>query len=197
MYLDNKYTMWYNSIISEAKIRSNTSYTEIHHIIPRSLGGSDVEDNLVKLTAREHFICHLLLPKMTEGQAKHKMIHALWCMAMLTDRQGEYKINSHTYMLLKTQYSQMRRTQEPWNKGITGKITQTPESNKKRSATLKGRPSPNKGNFGEKNPFYGKTHTDETKTKIKETIRKSNRVPWNKGKKGLQVAWNKGKKKDQ
>ena len=196
MYLDNKYTFWYNSIISNANNRSTNGYTETHHIIPRSLGGSNSEDNLVKLTAREHFICHLLLPKMTEGQLKHKMIHALWCMAMLTDRQGVYKIHSNTYMLLKNQYSQMRRNQEPWNKGVTGKVVQTPESNAKRSSALKGRPSPNRGNFGEKNPFYGKSHTKETKEKIKESIRKSNRVPWNKDKKGLQVAWNKGKNKD-
>lgn len=194
MYLSNKYTIVYNNIINRAKARVLDGYAENHHIIPRSLGGTDIPENLVRLTAREHFICHLLLTKMLTGQNQHKMIHASWCMVMLTDRQQEYKINSHTYKILKEKYSSMRKTQEPWNKGTKGSYTQSVESNMKRSEKLKGRPSPNKGNFGDKNSFFGKTHSDETKEKIKESIKKSKRVPWNKGKKGLQVAWNKGKK---
>lgn len=79
----------------------------------------------------------------------------------------------------------------PWNKGIIGRITQSEESNKARSVSLKGRESPNKGNFGELNPFYGKKHSVETIEKIKSKIQ--NRVPWNKGKKGVQVPWNKKK----
>ena len=39
-------------------------YFEIHHMMPKSLGGDNGEDNLVKLTAREHFIAHWLLWKM-------------------------------------------------------------------------------------------------------------------------------------
>lgn len=39
-------------------------YGERHHIVPRCLGGSNRKDNLVRLTAREHAICHLLLAKL-------------------------------------------------------------------------------------------------------------------------------------
>jgi hypothetical protein len=82
-----------------------------------------------------------------------------------------------------------------WNKGLTGVYTQTPEANKVRSEKLKGRPCPNKGKMsGESNPMYGKSvidfMTDEEILKWKESLKK--RVPWNKGKKGVQVAWNKG-----
>lgn len=35
----------------------------IHHIIPKGMGGDDSEDNLVKLTIREHLFAHLLLAK--------------------------------------------------------------------------------------------------------------------------------------
>lgn len=67
MYLQNKYTSIYYAIINRAKSRdlSKDVYTEKHHIIPRSLGGSNSKNNLVNLTAREHRLCHLLLPKMT------------------------------------------------------------------------------------------------------------------------------------
>ena len=35
----------------------NIGYYEKHHIQPKSLGGSNKKENLVRLTAREHFIC--------------------------------------------------------------------------------------------------------------------------------------------
>lgn len=43
----------------------------------RSLGGSDDESNLVKLTAREHFIAHLLLAKFNKCS---QTAYALWMM---------------------------------------------------------------------------------------------------------------------
>lgn len=54
----------YNLIINKAKSRVIETYTETHHIIPKCLGGSNDDSNLVELTAREHLICHRLLVKM-------------------------------------------------------------------------------------------------------------------------------------
>ena len=81
-FVDNKYTKWYFSIVNNAKENPRSGYTEQHHIIPRSLGGSNQSDNLVNLSAREYFICHLLLQKMTEGRNKDKMIAAVWGMVI-------------------------------------------------------------------------------------------------------------------
>jgi 5-methylcytosine-specific restriction endonuclease McrA len=47
MYLPNKYTTWYNNIIQRAKSRLLNGYKERHHIIPKSLGGSDLKENLL------------------------------------------------------------------------------------------------------------------------------------------------------
>ena len=60
------YSKIYNSIINNGKNRHSDEniYYESHHIIPKCLGGTDKKDNLVFLTAREHFIAHLLLVKM-------------------------------------------------------------------------------------------------------------------------------------
>ena len=62
MYLENKYTRWYYAIIiaaqSQNRKKNNGVYYENHHILPKSLGGDNSKDNLVNLTAREHFICH-------------------------------------------------------------------------------------------------------------------------------------------
>ena len=59
----NYYKIYY-SIIESRKRNKYVGYTECHHILPRCLGGSDDKDNLVNLSAKEHFICHLLLTKM-------------------------------------------------------------------------------------------------------------------------------------
>lgn len=72
----NKYHRWYDSLISRAKDRQLAGYFERHHITPKSLGGLDECDNLVDLTAREHFIAHLLLTKMFDGLDKRKMSYA-------------------------------------------------------------------------------------------------------------------------
>ena len=58
------YKTHYDNLINRAKERTLEGYKESHHIIPRCLGGSDDKDNLVNLTAREHFIAHLLLWKI-------------------------------------------------------------------------------------------------------------------------------------
>jgi hypothetical protein len=79
IFIQNKYTRIYYTIIQQAQIRVKPeTYTENHHIIPKSLGGDNSKDNLVALTAREHFVCHLLLTKMTEGDARSKMAMAVF-----------------------------------------------------------------------------------------------------------------------
>lgn len=71
MFKTNKYTKWYYDIVTYAKLQlgrtKNNGYFENHHIIPRSMGGTNNKDNMVMLTAREHFICHMLLTKMTDN----------------------------------------------------------------------------------------------------------------------------------
>lgn len=77
LFNKNKYTTWYWLLIEKAKLRTEIlDYAEGHHIVPSSLGGTDHEDNLVKLSAREHFVAHLLLTKMTSGPARKKMSYA-------------------------------------------------------------------------------------------------------------------------
>jgi len=56
------YQKIYNQLIERAIERGKPNcYSEIHHIIPRSEGGDNTDNNLVTLTAREHFIAHKLL----------------------------------------------------------------------------------------------------------------------------------------
>jgi hypothetical protein len=88
MFLNNKYKKWHDSIIDRAKNRVLSCYVERHHVIPKSCGGSDDKSNLVKLTAKEHFIVHLLLTKILKGNNKAKMILAFNFMCDLKKKNS-------------------------------------------------------------------------------------------------------------
>lgn len=81
MFNESKYTTWYCSIIANALNTNKEGYTERHHIIPKSLGGDDSNANLVRLSAREHFVVHWLLTKMVQGEDARKMKYAFKLMA--------------------------------------------------------------------------------------------------------------------
>jgi hypothetical protein len=122
MFIKNKYTKIYHNIVTRASSRKLSEYAELHHIIPKSLGGDDSVTNIVALTAREHFICHLLLTKMVEGANKSKMYQAAWMMASCAGKNQErYKINNRLYEKLKIQMSLIKKSMTTWNKGITPK----------------------------------------------------------------------------
>lgn len=81
MFNESKYTKWYLLIINTAKTQNrqkHSRYLEDHHILPKCMGGSDDKDNMVLLTLREHFICHLLLPHMVYNKNyKTRLLFAL------------------------------------------------------------------------------------------------------------------------
>jgi hypothetical protein len=104
IFIKNKYYNWYYGIIQNAKsqqrIKSKETYYEKHHILPRSLGGLDNTNNLILLTAREHFICHYLLCKMLPEKSIewYSMVKALNMMksSSISHNQNRY-FNSHLY----------------------------------------------------------------------------------------------------
>ena len=209
MFLTNKYTTWYNSLIERAVNRTLAGYTETHHIIPKSLGGQDSKENLVILTAREHFICHLLLTKMVDGAYKYKMQKAA---AMMVIRHGpgqlRYKTTNRIYEILKQPVDvpkevrlKMGQAQKNRFKDSSGtflgkkhsdstrkrmsEAASKPKSLKWKESASKnrtGRAAPNKGvshteetkkkisqaMLGEKNPFFGKTHTAEQRERKRQ-----------------------------
>lgn len=162
MYLHNKYCLWYYTIIQQAQ--SRTSIPEViekHHIIPKSLGGTNDSSNLVSLTPREHYICHLLLTKMCEGKARQKMIYALWAIMNLCNKYQERKvIRGRLYESLRQEYIQSQKDKAGPNHPNRGvkrldrtKDSFTPEWKARISAAKKGKPTWNKGI----------NHTEETR----------------------------------
>ena len=171
MYLTNKYTKWYYSIVAKAVVRVNLEgYYEKHHIVPKSLGGVDDHSNLVNLTPKEHFICHRLLVKMTEGKAKKSMAFAIWQMSSRRNKvsKNRHKPTARVYEMLKKQLSdackgvplseehkqKMRGiTKSEEHKAKLGQYVRTDEHRKTIAQTRKSQ--------------IGKyTHSEETKQKI-------------------------------
>lgn len=160
MFTDNKYTSWYLSIITAAKGREINGYTELHHIIPQSLGGTNDKENLVYLTAREHFICHWLLVKIVVGEARSKMLYALHGMKAENKFQERYhtKITARVYEKYRIEHAVNHSTK------------------------MKGKPAPNKGipmSEEQKQKLRivatGKKYSVETITKRSTTVRGTKR----------------------
>lgn len=107
------YLRIYKQLIQKRKKQlPNQKYTETHHILPRSLNllQSKNKNNLVILSAREHFIAHALLVKITQKSNNkenyYKMLHAF--NQMKANKTKKRYINSHLYELFKHRYSEAR-----------------------------------------------------------------------------------------
>ena len=134
------------------------------------MGGSDDATNIVRLTAREHFICHRLLTKMTTGKHKNKMSYAMW---RLTNCK-KYRITSRTYNSVREEHSRYLRSLAGPNHWACGNTVrkgskQSESSKKKQSLAMQGRPAWNKGI----------PRTQAVKDAISK--RTKGRTPWNKG----------------
>jgi hypothetical protein len=74
-----EYKRTYDRLMERARGRvKEKGVHENHHIIPRSMGGSNEKSNIVALTYKEHFLAHWLLAKFTMGRDQIKMLNALY-----------------------------------------------------------------------------------------------------------------------
>ena len=133
MFLPNKYHRWYLSIVAKAQAegrkKCGDGKYDKHHIIPVSMGGTNDKSNLVLLTSKEHFLCHLLLFKCTEGKAKMSMACAWHRMATIK-------------RYCSRQYVEIGVRHKISLNGVNKGAYQSPEKRAKISASLKGRSNP-------------------------------------------------------
>jgi hypothetical protein len=95
------YSRIYDQLIERGVSRGTPKgYYERHHIIPRSMGGSDDATNLVNLTAREHFLAHICLGKIHGG--------TMWfAITMMKGNQqhSSFTCNSKLYEIAKREHA--------------------------------------------------------------------------------------------
>lgn len=143
------YKRIYDEIVDNAKIRGLNKkklnyYTECHHIIPKCLGGTNDKDNLVLLTAKEHFVCHHLLFKT----GNFNLIHAFMCMNNVKNFQHK-RIQS---ILTANQYANLRCAyMKVMSEKLKGRIVTIETREKLRIANL------------------GKIISEETRKKLSES----------------------------
>ena len=141
---------------SQNRDRGDGEYYERHHIIPSCMGGKGnlssrkPHPNLVYLTAKEHYLAHKLLCEIYPDN--HKLIYALWAMMTMIDGTGrEYRISGREYQRIRKKYieNNMKGENNPIHR-IENPMS-NPDSRRRLSEALK-----------------GKTHTEETKDKIRQ-----------------------------
>jgi len=175
-------------------IKTNFSYVyyENHHIIPKCLNGTDNKENLVLLTAKEHYICHKLLTYIYKGNSD--LVFAFHCMAW--NKRYKNYVSSRDYAYVK----ELRSLAPSHKKGknlknemikkygeITGNIRytkylekshkshvnypQSKETREKRSRSISGQKRKKEVGIKISNSLKGHTFTSETINKIKNTLK--------------------------
>ena len=137
------YQKIYDQLIEKRKnnkLSKKDCYCEEHHIIPLSEGGPDTKDNKINLSAREHYIAHLLLAKIYDDI---KMYSAINYMQSGGIKNRNFKYNNRLYGKMKEEYGKKQKGK---------KLSE--EIRRKISEAVKGKLC------GEKNPMYGKNIKD-------------------------------------
>lgn len=153
-------------------------YKERHHIVPKCLGGTNDEENLIDLYAQEHFVAHQLM--VNENPSCNALHYALWNMANVTGATGErYKLTPEEYENIRTsiskKFSGVNNPMYGKRSAMYGKHHSEETKEKIRNKAL-GRKMPEEfkraasdywmgKRKGENNPMYGRRGGDNPKAK--------------------------------
>lgn len=187
------YERIYTQLCERSLTRKWQRFTyEKHHIVPKSMGGTDAKSNLAILTPREHALAHLLLVKFLTGENKAKMVFALKSMIgyrnknrqQLTTRQYDtlrrvYQIQSQTpeysswrSELTRAQWTPERKAavaakaKEQWATGIKRSVFSSEEYREKKSKQTKER---------WKDPEWAQKQSEWTKDQWKDPSKRPRR----------------------
>lgn len=138
-----------NILETRGRCGCSNEYYEKHHVLPKCIGGTDEEENLIDLFAKEHFIAHKLLA--LENPKNEKLQYAWWCMCSCKEYNGKriYDVSPEDYEEARIRCVNLQKN----------RVISEDEKKKQKELALK----------GEDHPWYGKHHTEETKQKIRES----------------------------
>lgn len=173
------YKRIHDDIIERAWLRSKLDgeYYEMHHIIPRCLGGDDETENLISLTGREHYLIHWILHKI--HPTSDALINAWFAM---TYNRYNKRYTSKTFEYARKEYSKVVSRRQKLRVGKLNSFYgkhHTDEFKKYRSIMR------TNNQLGEKNFMYNKTFyerwvelygvkgADKLLKKYKENMRKT------------------------
>ena len=174
------YQKHYDTLINRAKNRLLEGYSERHHIIPRCMGGTNRKDNLVALTAEEHYVAHQLLVKMYPDNDK-----LIYAAQMMTISSSHNIRNNKLYGWLKLKVSASKKEYFKDNPEARAKLSasmkeflknnpekhpmKNPESRAKRSVFMK--------EFLKNNPEKNPMKNPEARAKISASMTEYSNKP--------------------
>jgi hypothetical protein len=184
------YTEFIQNILdTRGRFACGDEYHERHHILPKCMGGTNDEENLIDLFAREHFEAHRLLA--LENPQEWKLVYAWSCMAFVKNDGRQYELTPKEYEEIRIVYSETssrhmkEKFSDPQNNPMYGKH-HTDETKRKisksksnlsketrqkmRSAAISNMTDERKEYLRQIN--IGKHLAQDTKEKIKESMKK-------------------------
>lgn len=148
------YNEFINNILeTRGRFACGEEYHERHHIVPKCMGGTNEEENLIDLFAREHFEAHRMLA--LENPENKGLTYAWWNMAHMN------KTNQRDYEITAEEYEEARK-----NLSISISGESNPMHGKHHSEEARKKIS--EANKGESHPNYGKHLSEETRKRISE-----------------------------
>lgn len=110
-------------------------YTERHHIVPVCMGGPDDSTNLVRFTAREHFVAHRLLERAVVSKRHYfQMKEAIACFMMTPPgSQRDTIMNSRTIEIMRKANSEASRERNLGNEHWKKRGPMTDEARERKS----------------------------------------------------------------
>ena len=113
----------YSELISraraEGRIKGSDLYLELHHVRPRCVGGDDSDGNRVLLTAREHFLAHWLLVRISPKSFKLACAWNAFCQ----NPHGR-RTTSHLYEYAKLHRNRLlRENADGWKQKVSATVS--------------------------------------------------------------------------
>jgi hypothetical protein len=175
---------------AKSRLKESGTYYEKHHIIPKCMGGLDSEDNLVNLTAREHFLVHWLLVEIYRGTEYHYKLLSAWSkMCCYSKRQIERSVSSRYFKYAREEYHKSRlKTEFDVDVVIYDEVTRSiryegklrdagfrPHNLCQEYSNFTKRNTPKQGKF-QNCTFFFKSYFYNNKCDIESTVRKPPRL---------------------
>lgn len=171
-----------NILRTRGRFNCESEYHERHHITPKCIGGTDDEENLIDLFAREHFVARKLLA--LENPSNQGLQYAWWMMS-----HGVVNKDQDRYICTELEYEEARKNicekcsgKNAYWYGKTMSLATRKKMSIARQKVIfseETRKKISESKQGEKHPMYGKHHTEEAKKKMSEKRKRC--IPWNTG----------------
>jgi hypothetical protein len=162
------YRRQYELLIEKAQLRGSVDgYMERHHIVPRCMGGSNEKENLVELTAREHFLAHRLLYMWLRTR---EMAYA-WRMMSWNGPTHQRPLNAKDYQRIKEAIAAVGISEAHRNAFTRKGDTNSSDHRRKIGEALKGRLHSLERRRKISNSLMGHSTSEVTRQKRRERMK--------------------------